>query len=101
MVLCGGRCDEAISQFGRRDTTEYVTHEELGTLSEPIRQDIHNLSLEVGVLKEDVHQLRKGNVDIKNQLAGLVLGQSHAVRLIAMLMTPEQRDTARELGIPI
>ena len=95
--------------------TQHVTHEELGTRLEPMRQDIHNLSLgvgvlkedvhqlslEVGVLKEDVHQLRKDNVDIKNQLAGLVLGQSHAVRLIAMLMTPEQRDTARELGIPI
>ena len=95
MVFCGGKGKggRADPQFGRRDTTEYVSHEELGTLLEPIRQDIHNLSLElrvlkedvyqlsleVGVLKEDVHQLRKGNVHIKIHLAGLVLGQSHAV----------------------
>lgn len=35
-----------------------VTHEELETRLEPIRQDIHNLSLEVGVVKEDVSSCR-------------------------------------------
>ena len=95
--------------------TTQVTHEELEAILKPIQdalttlernitqlhQGLSDLQTDVAVLKEDIGLLRKDNVQTKSAITGLSIGQSHVVRLIAITMTPEQRDAARALGIPL